>query len=63
MNLNIKNKKCIYFDLDGTLIDSKEGITKSIQFALNKMELSPLTADELERCIGPVVLKNSREKT
>ena len=27
----------ILFDLDGTLTDPKEGITKSIQYALNKM--------------------------
>ena len=52
MSPNIK-KNCIYFDLDGTLIDSKEGITKSIQFSLSKMELSSLTTDELEWCVGP----------
>ena len=27
----------ILFDLDGTLTDSREGITKSVQYALDKM--------------------------
>lgn len=28
------NKKYILFDLDGTLTDTAEGITKSVQYAL-----------------------------
>ena len=27
-------KKAVLFDLDGTLVDSSEGITKSVQYAL-----------------------------
>ena len=30
------NKKYILFDLDGTLTDSGEGITKSVVYALEK---------------------------
>ena len=29
--------KYIFFDLDGTLWDSREGITKGVQYALSKM--------------------------
>ena len=29
---------CVIFDLDGTLTDSREGILKSIRYALEKME-------------------------
>ncbi len=43
----------VLFDLDGTLIDPKEGITKSIQYALEKMGLEIPPADSLEWCIGP----------
>lgn len=43
----------ILFDLDGTLIDPKEGITKSIQFALKNMGSDIPSADDLEWCIGP----------
>lgn len=45
--------KHIFFDLDGTLTDPKEGITKSIQFALEQLDLPWPAADDLEWCIGP----------
>ncbi len=47
---NIKN---LFLDLDGTLTDPKEGITKSIQHALRKMSVEPPSMDDLEWCIGP----------
>ena len=31
------NLDAIYFDLDGTLTDPKPGITRSIQYALQKL--------------------------
>ena len=43
---------CLLFDFDGTLFDTVEGITKSVQYAVNKLGLNP----ELEslRCFaGP----------
>ena len=43
----------IYFDLDGTLTDPKPGITGSIQYALQKLDLPVPTQDELTWCIGP----------
>lgn len=43
----------ILFDLDGTLTDPFEGITKSIQFALEQMKAPVPDADELRWCIGP----------
>ncbi len=43
----------ILFDLDGTLTDPKEGITRSIQFALREMGASVPDAEELGWCIGP----------
>jgi len=49
----IDNIENILFDLDGTLTDPKEGITKSIQYALNKMGLAFPSGDELEWSIGP----------
>lgn len=45
--------KVILFDLDGTLSDPKEGITKSVQYALDKMEIAESDLDKLERFIGP----------
>ena len=44
----------IFFDLDGTLTDPKLGITRSIQYALQKLDHPTIpTADELTWCIGP----------
>ena len=44
----------IYFDLDGTLTDPKPGITRSIQYALKRLDHHTIpTEDELTWCIGP----------
>jgi phosphoglycolate phosphatase len=43
----------IFFDLDGTLTDPKPGITRSIQYALQKLDLPVPSQDELTWCIGP----------
>ncbi len=44
----------IFFDLDGTLTDPKPGITRSIQYALQKLDRPVIpTEDELTWCIGP----------
>jgi phosphoglycolate phosphatase len=43
----------IYFDLDGTLTDPKPGITRSIQYALRKLDRTVPSEDELTWCIGP----------
>ncbi|KMJ57245.1 5'-nucleotidase [Bacillus sp. LL01] len=45
--------KIILFDLDGTLSDPKEGITKSVQYALEKMAIAEPDTDKLECFIGP----------
>jgi len=46
--------QAIFLDLDGTLIDPKEGITGSIQHALSEMGLEDIPSkDELTWCIGP----------
>lgn len=45
--------KYILFDLDGTLTDSKIGITKSVQYALSKNNIKVDSLDDLEKFIGP----------
>lgn len=45
--------KNILLDLDGTLTDPKEGITKSVQYSLEQMSVPPPSMDELEWVIGP----------
>ncbi|SHM06646.1 HAD family hydrolase [Roseibium suaedae] len=43
----------VLFDLDGTLTDPFTGITRSIQYALEKMGTPVPEAAELKWCIGP----------
>ena len=43
----------VLFDLDGTLTDPKEGITKSIAFALRHHGIEVSDLGELEKFIGP----------
>ena len=50
----------ILFDLDGTLLDSKEGITKSVQCALKRLGVEVADRSELVKFIGPP-LKESFE--
>lgn len=45
--------KYYLFDLDGTLTESEEGITKSAAYALEKMGFPPMTQAELRKFIGP----------
>ncbi len=43
----------IFFDLDGTLTNPKPGITRSIQYALRKLDRVAPSEDDLTWCIGP----------
>lgn len=42
-----------FFDLDGTVTDSAQGITDSVRYALGKMGCAPDADDDLNRYIGP----------
>jgi phosphoglycolate phosphatase len=43
----------ILLDLDGTIVDSKEGITKSVQYALREMNVFIDDLESLTKHIGP----------
>jgi phosphoglycolate phosphatase len=45
--------KAVLFDLDGTLTDPREGITRSIAYALERMGVAPPALDALTFAIGP----------
>ena len=45
--------KAVLFDLDGTLIDSSEGIIKSARYALSHFGLEEPDTDKLYQFIGP----------
>ena len=46
----------VFFDLDGTLIDSSEGITRSVQYTLENMGYDVPPKNELLGFIGPPLL-------
>lgn len=52
------NYSNILFDLDGTLTDSKLGITKSVQYALNKLDIVEEDLEKLEAFIGPPLISS-----
>jgi phosphoglycolate phosphatase len=43
----------VFFDLDGTLTNPKPGITRSIQYALERLGFAVPSEDDLVWCIGP----------
>lgn len=50
--------KYILLDLDGTIIDSSEGITNSIMYALEKYDIKVSDKKELYKFIGPPVIES-----
>jgi phosphoglycolate phosphatase len=51
----------VLFDLDGTLTDPGEGITKCLQYALEKLDQPYRSAPELTNFIGPPLHTTFRE--
>src|SRR5689334_3798488 len=51
----------ILFDLDGTLTDPKQGITRAVQFALAKFGIIESNLDLLEPFIGPPLGNSFKE--
>ena len=48
--------RAILFDLDGTLTASAKGITKSVQYALQKLGIEETDLEKLEAFVGPPLL-------
>lgn len=51
----------LMFDLDGTLTDPREGITRSVQYALRHMGIKETDLTKLEPFIGPPLLESFTE--
>lgn len=54
--------KAVLFDLDGTLIDSEEGITKCVQYALRAFGIEENDLSKLRCFIGPPLSDMYKEK-
>ncbi len=46
------NIKYVLFDLDGTLVDSSDGVAEATNYALKKLKQSARTTEEIARFIG-----------
>ena len=53
--------KHLLFDLDGTIIEPKEGIVNSIRHAADLMGAVMPSEEELHQFIGPPIMLNSAE--
>ena len=51
----------VLFDLDGTLTDPKEGITRSVQYALEAIGRPEPDLEKLVKFIGPPLLEQFME--
>lgn len=51
----------ILFDFDGTIVDTGEGILKSIEYALTSLNYPVNSKDELKKFIGPPLVISFRE--
>ncbi|MGN6712886.1 MAG: HAD-IA family hydrolase, partial [Anaerocolumna jejuensis] len=54
-------KRYLLFDLDGTLTNPKEGITKSLKYALHHVGIEVEDLDSLEKHIGPPLIDGLRD--
>ncbi len=55
-----KKYKTVFFDLDGTIIDSGEGVSNSVLYALNKFGIEE-TKENALRFIGPPLAESFKE--
>ena len=44
---------CVIFDMDGTIMDTSEGVMRSVQYALRKMGLPDDDLERIRKFIGP----------
>lgn len=61
MATDIFRRQAVLFDLDGTLTDPAEGITRSVQYALRRMGCPVPDREALLPFIGPPLLDSFRE--
>lgn len=57
----LRKYKAVLFDLDGTLLDTSEGILASVRYVVEKEGLKPFNEEESDKFIGPPI-QNSLKK-
>lgn len=56
-----ENYRYFFMDLDGTISDPKEGITRAVAYALNAYGIQVENLDTLEKFIGPPLVDSFQE--
>ena len=54
--------KCVIFDVDGTILDTSEGIFESVKYTINHFGFQELTDDQLKEFIGPPIQNSFSKK-
>lgn len=57
----MKQYKAILFDLDGTLLDTSEGVISSVQYTIDTLGYEKLDVGQMRGFIGPPVHRRLRE--
>ena len=57
----MKDYSTVFFDLDGTLVDSGEGVRNSVVYALKKFGIEVENKDSLSCFIGPPLADSFRK--
>lgn len=50
--------RCVIFDLDGTLLDTTEGILESVKYAVEQLGYPELPMETMRRFIGPPIQRS-----
>lgn len=61
MILKDKGIKAVLFDLDGTLLNTYEGIVNSVKYTIDILGLTPLTELSLQSFVGPPIQKSLKK--
>lgn len=51
----VEQYRCVVFDVDGTLLDTSEGILSAVRYTIDKYGLEPLDIDTIKSFIGPPI--------
>lgn len=57
----MKDYKAVLFDLDGTLIDTSRGVIDCIKLTIEKLQLPPLSMEDILKFIGPPLQNSFRD--
>ena len=60
--MNLKKYKAVFFDLDGTILESGPSIMKAVAYALQKMGISRSGEEVLRSFIGPSLMDSFRRE-